>query len=188
MLPEEDKCGIVDPEIEQDEDIEIFKDALVEEKGKAAKYLANWQRCQADFDNYKKHAEQEKNEIVEFANSTLILNLLPIMDDFERALASVPDDLVRSNWTEGINLICDKLKSTLELQGLVEIKANGEPFDPHLHEAIMQRDGDEGIIVEEIQKGYRFRDKVIRPSLVVVGNGNERGASNPGGELKWEKQ
>jgi molecular chaperone GrpE len=165
---------VVEEGIEQAEDIETLQQALAEEKGKAENYLANWQRCQADFVNYKQRAEQEKGEIIEFANSTLICNLLPIMDDLERAFASVPIDLDESNWTEGIRLIYNKLKATLEAQGLTEIEARGEPFDPHLHEAVMQQDGKEGMVIEELQKGYKFKEKVIRPSLVTVGRGRKR--------------
>jgi len=168
-LTEDD--DVVEAGIEQAEDIETLQQALAEEKEKAEKYLANWQRCQADFVNYKQRAEQEKGEIIEFANSTLICNLLPIIDDLERAFASVPADLDESNWTEGIKLIYNKLKGTLEAQGLTEIKAKGEPFDPRLHEAVMQQEGEEGMVIEETQKGYKFREKVIRPSLVIVGKG-----------------
>ena len=162
---------VVEEGIEQAGDIETLQQALAEEKEKAENYLASWQRCQADFVNYKQRAEQEKGEIIEFANSTLICNLLPIMDDLERAFASVTVDLDESNWTEGIRLIYNKLKATLEAQGLTEIEARGEPFDPRLHEAVMQQEGEEGMVIEEIQKGYKFKEKVIRPSLVIVGKG-----------------
>jgi len=168
-LTEDD--DVVEAGIEQAEDIETLQQALAEEQEKAENYLASWQRCQADFVNYKQRAEQEKGEIIEFANSMLICNLLPIMDDLERAFASVPVDLDESNWTEGIKLIYNKFKTTLEAQGLTEIKAKGEPFDPRLHEAVMQQEGKEGMIIEETQKGYKFKEKVIRPSLVIVGKG-----------------
>lgn len=165
---------VVEEGIEQAEDIETLQQALAEEKEKAENYLASWQRCQADFINYKQRAEQEKGGIIEFANSTLICNLLPIMDDLERAFASVTVDLDESNWTEGIRLIYNKLKATLEAQGLTEIEARGEPFDPRLHEAAMQQEGEEGMVIEEIQKGYKFKEKVIRPSLVTVGKGERK--------------
>jgi molecular chaperone GrpE len=168
-LAEDDE--VVEAGIEQAEDIKTLQQALAEEKEKAERYLANWQRCQADFVNYKQRTEQEKGEIIEFANSALISNLLPIMDDLERAFASVPAELDESNWTEGIKLIYNKFKATLEAQGLTEIKARREPFDPRLHEAVMQREGEDGIVVEETQKGYKFKEKVIRPSLVIVGKG-----------------
>lgn len=158
-------------ESERDEDIEALKQVLAEERGKSENYLANWQRTQADFINYKKRTDQEKTEMVEFASSTLILNLLSALDDLDRALASVPPELMESSWTEGIRLIYNKFKATLEAQGLTEIEAKGEPFDPHLHEAVMGQEGEDGIVIEEIRKGYKFRDRVIRPSMVVVGKG-----------------
>ncbi len=166
---------VVEAGIEQAEDIETLQQALAEEKEKAEKYLANWQRSQADFDNYKKRSEQEIGEVIEFAISALISNLLPVMDDLERAFASVPAELDESNWTEGIKLIYNKFKATLEAQGLTEIKTGGEPFDPRLHEAVMQQEGEEGMVIEETQKGYKFKGKVIRPSLVIVGKGEEKG-------------
>jgi len=164
----------VEAEIEQIEDIETLQQALAEERGKTEKYLANWQRSQADFANYKKRSEQEKEEIIKFANSGLLYNLLPIIDDLERAFASVPAELDDSHWTEGIRLIYNKLKATLEAQGLTEMKAQGERFDPRLHEAVMEQEGEEGVVLKETQKGYIFKEKVIRPSLVIVGKGEEK--------------
>ena len=157
------------------EDIETLEQALVEEKEKAEKYLTNWQRCQADFVNYKQRTEQEKKETIDFANSAFISKLLPVMDDLERAFASIPAELDDSSWTEGIKLIYNKLKATLEARGVTEIEAKGELFDPHLHEAVMQQDGEDGVVIEETQKGYKFKEKVIRPSLVIVGKGKEKG-------------
>jgi molecular chaperone GrpE len=161
-------------EIERAEDIESLKQALAEEKEKSQNYLANWQRTQADFTNYRKRAEQEKKEMVEFANSILMRNLLTIMDDLERAFVSLPAQLTGFSWIDGIRLIYNKLKAILEAQGLAEIKAKGEPFDPHLHEAVMRQVGEEGIVIEEVQKGYKLKDKVIRPSMVIVGEGTQK--------------
>ena len=160
-------------EMEEVEVIETLKQALAEKKEWSENYLANWQRTQADFINYKKRTDQEKAEMVEFANSALILNLLSIMDDFERAFASLPAKSTELGWTEGIKLIYNKFKTSLEAQGLNDVTAEGKPFDPHLHEAVMQQEGEEGIVIEEIQKGYKFKDRVIRPSMVIVGKGKE---------------
>jgi molecular chaperone GrpE len=162
-----------EPTQEVREDIEALKQALAEEKAKAEANLAGWQRAQADFVNYKRRAEQEKEEISQFANSILILNLLPVLDDWERALASIPEDQADLGWVEGVRLIERKLRGTLEALGLSPIEALGQPFDPNLHEAAMQGKGEEGIVVGELRKGYKFRDRVIRPTKVVVGNGEE---------------
>jgi molecular chaperone GrpE len=151
--------------------IKALRKELDEEKENAAKYLENWQRSEADLSNYKKRAEQEKNEMSNFANSTLILSLLPVMDDLERAFDSLSPDLQEANWIDGFKLIHRKLQSIMESQGLTLIEAAGQPFDPSLHEAVSQAEGPEGIVVNEVQKGYKLKDKVLRPSMVIVGNG-----------------
>jgi molecular chaperone GrpE len=152
-------------------DIEGLKRTLAEEKDKSNKYLANWQRSEADFSNYKKRAEQEKNEFVNFANWSLILNLVPILDDMERAIDSLPPKLASFTWVDGIRLINRKFKAILEKQGLTEIEAVGKPFEPSLHEAVAQLEGEDGIIINEVQKGYNLKNKLLRPSIVVVGKG-----------------
>ena len=172
-MTEEDQTAKVEPEVAEVEDIKVLKQSLAEEKKKAEDYLANWQRAQADFINYKRRSEQEKEEVSKFANSLLMLNLLPILDDLERALASIPPKLAKLSWVDGIRLIERKLWASLEAQGLSQIKAQGEPFDPKLHEAAMHSKGKEGIVIEELQKGYKLHDRVIRPAMVVVGNGEE---------------
>jgi len=137
---------------------------------------AKWHRSEADLINYRRRAEQEKEEIGKFANTRLMLSLLPALDDLERAFSAVPDDLAASSWLDGIRLIEQKLRASLEAQGLSEIKALGEPFDPNFHEAVMQGKGEEGMVVEELQKGYKLLDRVIRPARVVVGNGEKQRA------------
>ena len=171
--PEEGLTNEAEPEVAEIEDIEALKQTLAEEKEKAETNLANWQRAQADFINYKRRSEQEREDIGKFANTVLMLNLLPILDDLERAFTSIPPDLARLTWIDGIRLIQQKLRASLEAQGLSQIKAVGEPFDPRFHEAIRQDKGKEGIVTEELQKGYMFHDRVIRPTMVVVGNGEE---------------
>lgn len=169
MMPKESDEG----QVSEVEDIATLKQALAEAEARAEANLASWQRAQADFINYKRRTEQEKNEISQFAKATLILELLPAIDDLERAFAAIPPRLTKASWVDGIRLIWSKLQTTLETQGLSEIKAVGEPFDPHLHEAVRQDKGKEGMVVEEVQKGYKFYDKIIRPSKVVVGNGEQ---------------
>jgi len=171
--PNEGLTGEVAPEVAEVEDVELLKQALAEEKEKAETNLAGWQRAQADFINYKRRSEQEKEEISKFASSVLILNLLPIVDDLERAFNSIPPRLVKLSWVEGIRLIERKLQANLKAQGLSQIEALGEPFDPNFHEAVRQGKGKDGIVIEEIQKGYKLHDRVIRPTKVVVGGGEE---------------
>lgn len=155
------------------EDIESLKQALAEEKARAEANLAGWQRAQADFSNFKKRGEQEREDFTRFANASLMLEFLPLLDDLERALEHVPAKLSGLAWVDGVNLIYRKFKATLESQGLTRIEALGKPFDPSLHEAMRQDKGEEGIVTEEIRKGYQLHDKVIRPTMVVVGNGED---------------
>ena len=152
-------------------DLESLKKALAEEQDKAARYLANWQRAQADLANYRRVAEQDKEEMSRLANAGLVLQLLPVIDDLERALAAVPEKSAHQGWVEGFRLIGQKLLKVMAIQGLERIKAVGEPFDPHVHEALMQAKGKDGIVLEECEKGYKYRERVIRPSKVIVGMG-----------------
>ena len=171
--PEEGLTKEVELGMTEEESTETLKKSLAEEKSKAETNLAGWQRAQADFINYKRRSEQEKEESAKFANATLILSLLPTLDDLERAFDSIPPRLAKLNWADGIRLIERKIRATLEAQGLSQIKALGEPFDPNFHEAVRQAQGEEGVVIEEIQKGYKLHDRVIRPTMVVVGSGEE---------------
>jgi molecular chaperone GrpE len=153
------------------EEIAALKKEINECKTQAENNLAGWQRAQADFVNFKRRNEQEKEDTVKFANATLVLKILPVLDDFERAIGSLPDDIKGNPWIEGIRLIEKKLRTILDLQGLSPIQAVGQPFDPRLHEAVREVKGKEGIIIEEMERGYKFQDRVIRASKVVVGNG-----------------
>ncbi|HLE81682.1 MAG TPA: nucleotide exchange factor GrpE, partial [Dehalococcoidia bacterium] len=151
-------------------------------KAKANGYLANWQRSQADFINYKRRIEQEKGEVSRFANAMLMASLLPVLDDLERALDSVSAKLAGLSWVDGIRLICRKLQATLESQGLSPIEAVGQDFDPNVHEAVMEVEGEPGKVVSEIQKGYKLHDRVLRPTMVTVGKGQSESEGQPEAE------
>lgn len=154
------------------EENESLRAILEEEKGKADNYLKNWQRAQADFINYKRRIEQERAEQIKFANATLILKVLPILDDFERAFANLPHELATLTWLGGIAMIERKLRFVLEQEGVTPIDAMGKDFDPLLHEAVLFEEGTDlqhGKVVAELQKGYKLHDRVIRPTLVKVG-------------------
>ena len=169
----------IEPTDEEDIEPETPEQALVDDKKKAEEYLAKWQRAQADFINLKRRNEQEKGEIFKIANVELAHSILPSLDDLTRALEHIDAPAVEDSWVEGIRLIERKLKTSLESQGVQEIKALGEKFDPNLHEAAMHGKGPEGVVIQEIQKGYILHDRVIRPSMVVVGNGE----TEPGNEV-----
>jgi molecular chaperone GrpE len=164
------------------EEPETIKQALADEKKRAQEYLASWQRTQADFVNFKRRIEQEREETIKMANAELVRTILPTLDDLERALGHVEPPMVDDGWVEGIRLIERKLRAGLESHGMREIRALGEKFDPNLHEATMHGKGPEGIVVKELQKGYMLHDRVIRPSMVVVGNGETESEEEAGPE------
>jgi molecular chaperone GrpE len=137
----------------------------------AAENKAAWQRSAADFSNYKRRTEQEREALVGLANEVLLAKLLAIVDDFDRAIANKPAELADSGWVGGIVAIDRKLDQLLESEGLTPIESLGRQFDPHEHEAIAQEDRPgvpDGTVIAELQKGYRIRDRVLRPAMVAV--------------------
>jgi molecular chaperone GrpE len=173
MIEDDQAPEQAEPGITEIEDIETLKKVLAEERAKAEDYLANWKRAQADFVNYKRRSELDREANSRFANSVLILNLLPVLDDLQRALHSVPPRLAKLSWVDGVRLIERKFGAALEAQGLTPIKARGEPFDPNLHQAMMRSRGREGMVVRELQRGYKLHDRVLRPAMVAVGGGEQ---------------
>jgi len=143
---------------------------------KADKYLANWQRAEADFVNYKRRVEQERADLIKSANASLITDILPVLDDFERAVDNAPDTGEEGSWGEGIRLIYRKLKSIIEDRGVSEIEAEGKEFDPNIHEAVICVEGEDGKCIEELQKGYMLGDRLLRPSMVKVGRQESPGS------------
>lgn len=148
-----------------------LKRELAEARAKAEENLANWQRAQADFINFKRRLELDRDEALKYAQFNLLLDLLPVLDDFERAAKAIPVEYADQPWVEGVNNIQRKFSAILESRGVKQIKAQGEPFDPSKHEAIMQTPGPEGMVIQEMQKGYQFQDRILRASKVAVGNG-----------------
>lgn len=159
------------------DEVAVLRQELAALKEKAETNLAGWQRAQADFVNYKRRTEQDLAECGNIAKSGVILALLPVLDDLERAYGALPGDARSAGWVDGFRMIERKLRTTLETLGLSPIKALGEPFDPRIHDAAAQGEGTEDIVVAELAKGYRFGGRVIRPSRVIVGNGKM--SSNP---------
>jgi molecular chaperone GrpE len=136
----------------------------------APDYKADLQRMAADFANYRKRNEAERTEFAKFAKADLITKLLDVLDGYDRALASVPEDVKGQPWVEGMWLVERKLRQILEGEGLEPIESLGTPFDPYVHEAVahVESDKPEGTVIAEHQKAYRLHDRVIRPALVSV--------------------
>jgi molecular chaperone GrpE len=153
-----------------------IEEQLAAAKEEARKYLGNWQRAEADFQNYKRRVEQERDENRRFASAALIINTLPILDDLERALGSLDARLAGLTWFEGVALIHRKLMLLLENAGVTVIQAEGQQFDPSVHESVTQAEGEEGKVLAEVQRGYKLYDRVLRPAMVVVGKGKEEKA------------
>lgn len=153
--------------IKIDELANIEKD-LEDKNEEISEYMSHIQRLQADFENFKKQSEKQKQEIIKFANENLIMNILDSYEDLERALEQSKTE---KELREGVELIYSKLKSTLEKEGLEVIVAEGEKFDPFKHEALMAEASEEhenGEIIDELMKGYTLKDKVIKYSKVRV--------------------
>lgn len=128
-------------------------------------------RAQADFDNFRRRTIKEKEELAQYASAKLIGQLLPIMDNFERAIAAAESGSDLESFNKGVEMIFRQLNQSLEGEGLKVMEAVGQPFNPEFHQAIMQVESDqyeEGIVVEEVQKGYMLKEKVIRPAMVKV--------------------
>jgi len=154
-----------------EQELDVLRAQLEEEKARAEKYLANWQRAEADLSNFRRRADQERAELVKFANASLIGKLLPVLDDFERALAAIPEEQRSLGWVEGLRLIDRKLRTILEQEGVTAVEALGKEFDPRVHEAVLteEGEGDLDVVVQELQKGYRLHDRLLRPTMVKVG-------------------
>ena len=154
----------------------LTPEQLEELKEKAAKADEHWQRLlrtSADFDNFKKRAAREKQDAIKFANEGLLQKLIPVLDNFDMALSAAqaaPADASESLQT-GISMIYQQLKNAASEAGLEEVDAAGKIFDPNLHEAVSQKesaDTPEGSVLQQLRKGYKLRERLLRPASVVV--------------------
>ena len=147
------------------------EDELVAARAEAARNLDGWQRTQAEFANARKRFDKQRAEAYANANADLVAKLVPLLDDFERALATAPAGIQADPWLAGVGLVHRKMLSVLEEMKVEPIAAVGAPFDPNMHEALGQEpsnDYDSGLVAREMRRGYRIGDRVIRPSLVMV--------------------
>ena len=162
-------------------EIETLRGQLDDARREAADNRAGWQRAAADFANYRRRAEQEREATLGLANEMLLAKLLAVVDDFDRALAAMPSELEHLGWIEGLWLVERKLRALLDSEGVTSIEAVGKPFDPREHEAVIHeqtRTAPDGQVIGEVQRGYRIRDRVLRPALVKVAD-NSGGAAGP---------
>lgn len=153
--------------------IEKLKSELKKCKEEKQEYLDGWQRAQADSINLKKRLEQEKKDFAKYSTESFILELLPVLDSFQMAFKDkVAWEQAPVNWRTGIEYIHNQLQSTLLAHGIKLIDPQGDKFKPEEHNSVESVPGEEGIIIEVIQKGYILNGKIIRPATVKVGNGS----------------
>jgi len=142
---------------------------------KVGELTLGWQRCQADFTNYRRQTEEDRKKLIKVANFDLIESILPVLDNFQLAAKHVPKELESNNWAIGIKQIEKQLENILENEGLKKIETIGQQFNPAIHEAIehISSDQPENVIVEEISSGYQFDGQLVRPAKVKVSSGSK---------------
>ena len=183
-MPEEDGVAATEAEnvdteqMESQEEVDVaaaLRQELQEANARAQEYLDGWQRARAEFSNYKRRQEQERDEQHKRANESFMRRLVPAVDDFERAFHTLPYGLMSLTWIDGIALIKRKLEAALEAEGLSSVAVEpGQAFDPLLQQAITREehvDFEDGQVIAEVQKGYMLGDRLLRPTLVRVSSG-----------------
>jgi molecular chaperone GrpE len=155
-------------EVAEDEEERVQEDPLAAAEAKAQQHLDDLKRLAADFDNYRKRVAREQEALSTRAAERLVKELLPIVDDLERALEAA-EEHEEAKLEEGVRLVQRQLASVLEREGLAEIETTGR-FDPHVHEALLSQpsEAEEGSVIEVLQKGYRLGERVLRPARVIV--------------------
>lgn len=153
------------------EDSEEGQAELQNLRAEAEEHKQRLLRTQADFDNFRRRTLKEKEELGKYASAKLITELLPVIDNFERALSTTAENADLSSYAKGVEMIFRQLEGILETEGLTAMEPVGTPFNPEFHQAIMQVESEEyeeGTVVEVVQKGYLLKDKVLRPAMVKV--------------------
>jgi molecular chaperone GrpE len=164
-----EQADVEQTEVEEPEAEAPAPDPIVALAAERDEYLALAQRVQADFDNYRKRAIRDQERLVAHAHERLVRELLPVLDDLERALEAA-EQHEEAKLVEGVKLVEQSLRNALRKEGLVEIETDGA-FDPHVHEALLTQPGngaESGSVLEVVQRGYRVGDKVVRPARVIV--------------------
>ena len=162
--------------LEQDEELEVDEAELLKEEieslqHQSEEYLDGWQRERAEFANFKKRTDRERQQLQHSISGNIIRKYLEILDDLERALQNKPTDDEGASWAEGIELVYRKFLTALEAEGVVPMEVANQQFDPNLHEAISQEpnnDYESGQVIEVVRNGYMIGDRVLRPATVRV--------------------
>ena len=152
-------------------DPELVKEQLEEALREKDQFRAMGQRAQADLVNYRRRAAEEQEELRRSTNSRLLLKVLGVIDDLDRALALVPGDAVAPGWLDGLQLVKRNLDNLIETEGVIRIESEGQPFEPWEHEAVFYQetpDKQEGMVVDVVRQGYKLHGKVLRAAQVIV--------------------
>lgn len=159
----------------QQTEAEAAKERLGEKDKQIEEMKNRYLRALADLDNFKKRAALEKDDILMFSNEMLIKDLLPTVDTFGKALEAMQKTKTHDDIVKGIALIKKQLEDTLSKFGVKQVESVGKPYDPNIHEAILTKDSDseDGMVLEEMQKGYTLHGKLLRPSMVIVSRKNK---------------
>jgi molecular chaperone GrpE len=171
-LVEEAPEELIETEVEDLSDEEVSLTSELEEwQSKANEYLDGWQRSRAEFANYKKRVERDQSLVAQKATANVIKHFLEVMDDLELALKNRPQEGEGASWADGVELVYRKFSSVLETERVTPMEAEGQYFDPTLHEAITNEDNpdyESGQIIEVLKRGYFIGDRVLRPATVRV--------------------
>ena len=156
-----------------EKDLELTKKALIAAEEELAKMTDTATRAAADLQNFRRRAEEERGSLALYANLQFLQGIFPVIDNFQRAFEHIPEDLADNEWVKGVYGIEKQFMDTLASLGLLEIPAKpGSPFDPNIHEALMQAPGKKDTVLECLERGYQFKDQVVRPAKVKVGDGS----------------
>jgi molecular chaperone GrpE len=179
--PEAGATDILDEQTEEEgqeidivDALAVLREELEEARAKEAEYLDGWQRARAELANARKRFQRDQARAYDNARAAVLVQLLPIVDDFERAAETVPDDLSHHTWTKGVMLIQRRLQVLLEQAGVTPLAVVGQEFDPNQHEAVTHEPSDTvaaGHVIDEVQTGYSMGDQILRPSVVRVSSG-----------------
>ncbi len=165
------EASLDDKEMTSPETNISLEEELVKAKAKVEEQNDQFLRLQAEYDNYRKRTMKEKTELIKYATEGLVGELLPILDNFDRAISAAKVTSDFASFSQGVEMILRQIQTALGNEGLKAIEAEGQPFDPNIHEAVLRVESDEhpeNTVLEELQKGYYLKEKVLRPSMVKV--------------------
>ena len=158
---------------EPESELERLKRELAETQQRSEEFFGNWQRSAADLSNFRRRVDQERADVLKYGGTEVLAELLSVLDDWERAMAVLPPEMLKFTWIHGTAQIYQKMLWVLTRHGVTPVDAADQPFDPHLHDAVMRDEevptAEQTHVVQELQRGYKIHERVLRPALVKVG-------------------